>query len=358
MLLWSAQVVGVLVALMLMPPHVRLGRPGVRTINQDILGRLSWVVFTISGLAAGVFFAWKGVPVLGASVEQGRVDAASEGTGYFRLLAYMGIPAAHMLVALRRRHAVWVVIGTTLVILGLANRSPLLYLYVPLLMIVFDRGKIRLTTPRVLAAVAAIGMVIVSIGTFRVFSQTDFARYQEFRGDIATGDYIGVATTTFTHYAQVVTENAVLTKSLVDDGSISLQYGSTYLTLFLTALPGEQLSLDRIIKLASGKTFVGGGTPPTLMGEGYVNFGLLGAMAAGAVIVILLEYWARRYAESIESGDESLRGATAAIYGYTLCWVVGSQVAGLTGASTVPLAGAIVLVTLRAWSAKTGRRSR
>ena len=51
------------------------------------------------------FFAWKGIPLLSGNMEQGRVDASTPGTGYFRLMAYLTIPAALLSFALTPRRA-------------------------------------------------------------------------------------------------------------------------------------------------------------------------------------------------------------------------------------------------------------
>jgi oligosaccharide repeat unit polymerase len=351
MVMFSALSLGVVVGLIITQDQPRHVRSLLTGIDLRRLVSFARIVLVVSLLAAAIFFAWKGVPALGANVEEGRVDAASVGSGYFRLLAYMSIPAALILVATRQRLGLPATAISTIVILGLANRSPLLYLFVPLLFILYSQKRVRLTSFRILAAVAVLAVVVVSIGTFRVFSQQDFASYQEYEQDIAAKNYIGVGFTSFTHYADVVSQNAVLTKSLVDSGAIPLQFGASYLTLVISALPGQQLSLDRQIKKASGKDYVGGGTPPTLMGEGYVNFGLAGTLASGFFMVWLLRHWSRRYSEAAVVDDGLSGPVTAAIYGYVLCWIVGSPVAGLAGASTVSLAGFLLLVVMRLVSA-------
>lgn len=356
MILWVLLVAGVLLGLFFSQSRITTGSKPYLRLDSQVLIRASFVVLFLSYACAAFFFAWQGVPALSGNVEQSRVDAAEGGTGYFRLMAYLSIPAIHMLFALRHKVALPALILTTLAILGLANRSPLLYLFVPLLLIFASQKRLRLSSGRILLAVGLIAIAILSLGAFRVFSQEDFVRYEEYRADISSQNYVGVALTTLTQYAEVVADNAVLTKSLVDSGDIPLQFGSTYLTLFISAAPGEQLSLDRLIKSASGKSFVGGGTPPTLMGEGYVNFSYPGVIAAGAFVVLLLRYWSERYRTAVAHDDPFVGSTTAAVYGYMLCWVVGTPVAGLAGASTFPLAGAILIVALRAIAMRYGSR--
>lgn len=355
--LWVTQVFGAIVAMVLTQPSSGPGSPTVpKAVNRRGALKIAYAVIVASTLSALVFFAMQGIPVLGSDVEQGRVDAAAEGTGYLRLVAYLSIPASLALVALRARGGIMAVGLSTLIIIGMANRSPLLYLFAPLIFILFAQGRVRITSLRIVAAGAILATLIVSIGTFRVFSQEEFANYDEYRVDIAAGNYIGVAATSLEHYAKVVTENAVLTKSMVDSGTIETQFGTTYLTLFISALPGEQLSLDRQIKEASGKDFVGGGTPPTMMGEGYVNFGLPGTFLSAFFAVAILVYWGRRLDQSIQARNTHNPGLTAAIYGFFVTWVALAQVAGFAGASTFPLAGSIVLFFIWKVSIRNGDR--
>jgi oligosaccharide repeat unit polymerase len=350
MILWVCLVIGVILGVLATQSDTLFEGRQFRAIDRSLLVRLSKLTLIVSAFSAGAFFAWQGIPALGGNVEQGRVDAAVSGSGYLRLVAYLSIPAVHMLFAARHRLAVPALCFSLLVILGLANRSPLLYLFVPLLLVFGAQKRFRLSSMRIIGAVAIAAVLVLSIGTFRVFSEDQFVRYDEYRVDLSTGNYLGVATTTLTQYAEVVADNAVLTKTLVDEGAIPLKFGSTYITLFISAFPGEQLSLDRLIKQTSGASFVGGGTPPTLMGEAYVNFGIPGVIGIGIFVVGLLRYWSDRYRRSVKFGDPLIRDTTAGVYGYMLCWVVGSPVAGLAGASTLPLAGAILIVLLRSVS--------
>lgn len=359
--LWSVLVGGMIVASVL-AFRVQRSRPGAEpfsvageSIDLRKLATLSGFLMGVAMVAAVVFFSAQGVPALSGNVEQGRVDAAVEGTGYFRLLAYMSGPATIGLFVARSR---WRFVGlfvAFLIITGMANRSPYIYLFVPVLMVVASRSSFKITTLRVAAVAAALVTLIVGFGTFRVFSQEDFRNYDEYATPLAEGDILGVASASVSNYLSVVPENQVLTWNLVDSGLLELKWGSTYATLLITALPGEQLSLDRQIRMASGRTFLGGGTPPTLAGEGFVNFGYIGTFGAGFFLVALGRYWAKRLHEAQLSATDGVLRGYAAVYGYILCWVVGSPIGGLAGASTVPLAGLLVLVALRASAARKGQ---
>lgn len=343
--LWFAQVAGFGLGYVVYG-RSRLGAAaGARPIATERLalwGSRLWLVALLAGI---LFFASHGVPALGTSVEQGRVDAATSGSGYLRLLAYMATPAVLLIAAhVGWRKALPQTVITVLLILGLGNRSPLVYVLVPLVVVAVAQARQTVSTTRLAAAVVAVAVLIAAAGTYRIVNQPDFQNYAEYRVALADGDYLKVAWISTEHYAKVVPANAVLVRRLVDEGSIELQWGKTYATLFLTALPGKQLTPDYMVKEASRKSFLGGGTPPTLAGEGYMNAGLPGTILSSAVIMFVLLVWATRWDVARRAGPATVR-ANASMYGYLVTWAVLAQVAGVAGASTVPLAGFLVLAT-------------
>ncbi|WP_081821442.1 oligosaccharide flippase family protein [Rhodococcus sp. UNC23MFCrub1.1] len=348
--MWSLQMLGFVVGLLVFGATGSVaGRAMLYTrANENYTRRVARVGLGLLALSITAFLAFvttQGVPILGTDIEQGRVDAASSGTGYLRLVIYLIVPAAAILFAARNRYR-WVIVGlAAIMILALGNRSPLLYLAGPLFITTLLGGSKQKSSWYVLSIVVLGMATVASIGTFRIASQAEFASYSEYREDLAQSDYIGVAWTSVSQYAEVVADNAILTKELVDAGSIPVQLGQTYFTLFVTALPGEQLSLDRVIKEASGKTFVGGGTPPTFMGEGYANFGAFGTFFSAALLIGLVRVFGTRVIGGLDRAGVSSTGyrMNLALYGYVLTWSVLAQVAGLAGASTVPLAGFLVL---------------
>ena len=313
--------------------------------------RLAELVWWSGAVASVAFFAWKGIPLLGGEVESSRVSVASTGTGYLRLAGYLTAPAAAVLFATRHPRRWHFVLGSALIILGLANRSPLLYLFAPIVFVgAFGSGDQRRRLSRLVVPVVTVGIMVVAIGAYRIVSEREFRNYAEYRHSIEEANYAEVAWTSVQHYAEVVARNAVLTKELADDGALDLKYGATYLTPILTALPGEQLSLDRQIRVASGAEYVGGGTPPTLAGEGYVNFGYAGTFLAPLFLILGLRYigdqlmWSEKASEGHH--DELSRRVRSAQYGYLALLGASSQVAGVAGASTFPLTGMVLLILL------------
>ncbi|AMY23427.1 O-antigen polymerase [Rhodococcoides fascians] len=342
--IWTLQIVGFVIALFTPIPNSAISYQS-RQINSQSLTAYARALFWLAILSFLAFITLKGIPALGSDIEQGRVDAATSGTGYIRLMAYMSVPSALVLVALKaRRHWLYVV-AAAIVILAMGNRSPLLYLLVPLLFLYPMKSDKRVSSIPLIGFIVLISIGIVGIGTYRVVSQDSFRSYSEYRIELAQGDYLGIAGTTFEHYAGVVPANAVLAKSLIDEGKLDYQFGTTYLTLFVTAIPGEQPSLDQTIKRLSNRDFVGGGTPPTLMGEGYINGGYPGVVLGSVLVMWLARVFAARTTTD-SLADLHTKRIHRILYGYMLTWAATCQVAGLTGASTVPLAGFLALTVL------------
>jgi hypothetical protein len=107
------------------------------------------------------------------------------------------------------------------------------------------------------------------------------------------------------------------------------------------------LTLDLQIKAATGKTFIGGGTPPTLNGEGYINFGWPG-IALGAFVLAALASWsaAAAFGKHARFLGAATRRARASVFGYMIAYASLAQVSGFVGASTVPITAFLVLVFL------------
>lgn len=328
---------------------------GVRGREWAVAPRpgLAVALLAVGLAAAAYFFLVSGVPLLAGSVEQGRVDAAASGTGYVRLLAYMTIPAALALVCTGRRAAWLLPVCAGVVVLGLANRSPILYLVMPCVLVLLNvRNGARLRIGWVRqaafgAAVVAMAVAVMGLGAYRIVTQPEYRTYPEYSADLESGNYVAVALTAFAHYARVVPSNAELTKSVIDSGELPMQYGATYVSLLVTALPGPQDTLDQLLRDASGKEFVGGGIPPTLAGEGYANFWWPGVLLGGVALGWLLVYTSRLATlRGLSAGER--RGGLV-LYGYTVAWSIGSHVAGFAGASTFPLAGFLALCLLLRW---------
>lgn len=307
----------------------RAGAPRVRPWREQ---RVMLLIIYAAGAGCGLMFlALEGSPLLTGAVETARAEA---GAGYLRVPAHLVLPSAILLFASHDRRRWLAVVGAFVMIAAMGNRSPLVYLIGGVVLTsVLERdtaGRTRNTLPRLLAG-GVVALTVVMVGaTVRILSTSEYASYEEFRDPIADRDYIQIAAVSLKHYAGTVGDNAVLTKDLRDSGAIEEQYGRSYLMPFLTALPGRQETLDLTIKRVSGSTFIGGGTPPTLGGEGYVNFGAPGTVLGAAALAALIAQASRRF--------RALRTpVSGAILAFMFVYSFMAQVAGFAGASGIPL---------------------
>lgn len=143
-------------------------------------------------------------------------------------------------------------------------------------------------------ATGATVVLAIVIGIYRVYSSklTAYAAYQQ----IAAGDYVGGAGTYLSTYFDAFGRNLGTVLQLVPD-SMEFQHGKTLVWNFLSLLPGSDLKpFDFELKRVAGQGFAGGGLPPTLVGEFFINFSwpgiligmaLVGMVSAGAHSVLV-----------------------------------------------------------------------
>lgn len=76
---------------------------------------------------------------------------------------------------------------------------------------------------------------------------------------------------------------------------INFQYGYTFLINILMLLPGPDLDFTLWLKQALGMDFAGGGVTPTIIGEGYINFGYIGIIVTMLVVGLIGTTLDKRY---------------------------------------------------------------
>lgn len=318
---------------------------------RPVLIRRYWfssrVIFCLFLLAALAFFATQGVPALQSDLEQARVDAAEGGSGFIRMFAFLLPTATAAAVAIKGWRKTWLLVAITLIVmLGYGNRVPFIYFVFPLAVLLAVTTK-KLGSGRIIAVAASLLGLMGALAAWRVYNTEDMASSYQYRDAVASGDSIAIAWSAITHYTQVVPENAMLVKNVVDSGAMPLQFGSTYFTLFASILPGKQISPDMMLKELNGVQFLGGGIPPTLAGEGYMNFGYFGIFLNALLAMLLLRYWASMVISMSKQQDASQSRVVGLIYGYALTWVCLAQISGFAGSATVSLAGFLLLLAIR-----------
>jgi energy-converting hydrogenase Eha subunit C len=318
-----------------------------KPVDVPSLLRYSKLLFTVCLLAALLYWHSVGISSLGSNVEQSRVDAATNSSGYLRLVAFLMPAAITMLVAARHRRNSWLLVALGVVFLvGVGNRIPLVYFLFPLIAMAAIVGS-KLGSGKLVALAGVLVVVVGLFGAYRIFSQRE-QLYQDpdYAVALSHNSYPGVAKAIVVHYAEVVPQNQILVKRLVDDGAIKYQFGASYFTLFSSVLPGHQTSPDMLIKQVSGSVFYGGGIPPTLAGEGYMNFGYAGVVLNAMAAMLLMRFWAMRVTQMRRS-NVMQRRIVAVIYGYVITWCALAQISGFAGSATISLSAFLILIGLR-----------
>ena len=348
--LWLLQALGMAAGFLLATNLTRSSARPLRPLSANRYWSTSKTFYLLFLLAAVTYFATQGVPALQSDLEQARVDAAEGGPGFIRMFAFLLPTAAAAAVAVKGWRKTWLLVLIALVImLGYGNRVPFIYFVFPLAVMVAVTTK-KLGSGRIIAIAASLLALMGALAAWRVYNTEDMASSYQYRDAVASGDSLAIAWSAILHYTRVVPENAMLVKDVIDSGAMPLQFGSTYFTLFASVLPGKQISPDMMLKELNGVQFLGGGIPPTLAGEGYMNFGYFGVFLNALLAMLLLRYWASVVIRTSEIGDTSQARVVGLVYGYALTWVCLAQISGFAGSATVSLAGFLLLVAIRWFS--------
>lgn len=344
--LWLLQALGMAAGFLLTANLTRSSTKALRPLSVKRYWSSSKVCFLLFLLAALSYFATQGVPALQSDLEQARVDAAEGGSGFIRMFAFLLPTATAAAVAIKGWRKTWLLVAIALVImLGYGNRVPFIYFVFPLAVMVAVTTK-KLGSGRIIAIAASLLGLMGALAAWRVYNTEDMASSYQYRDAVASGDSLAIAWSAISHYTQVVPENAMLVKDVIDSGAMPLQFGSTYFTLFASILPGKQISPDMMLKELNGVQFLGGGIPPTLAGEGYMNFGYFGVFLNALLAMLLLRYWASVVIRMHEIRGTSQTRVVGLIYGYALTWVCLAQISGFAGSATVSLAGFLLLLAI------------
>lgn len=344
--LWLIQALGMAAGFLLAANLTRSSAKAPLPLSINRYWSSSRVVFVLFLLAALAYFATQGIPALQSDLEQARVDAAEGGPGFIRMFAFLLPTATAAAVAIKGWRKTWLLVAITLVImLGYGNRVPFIYFVFPLAVMVAVTTK-KLGSGRIIAIAVSLLGLMGALAAWRVYNTEDMASSYQYRDAVANGDSLAIAWSAISHYTQVVPENAMLVKDVIDSGAMPLQFGSTYFTLFASVLPGKQISPDMMLKELNGVQFLGGGIPPTLAGEGYMNFGYFGVFLNALLAMLLLRYWASVVIRTSEIRSTNQARVVGLIYGYALTWVCLAQISGFAGSATVSLAGFLLLLAI------------
>ena len=276
------------------------------TINYSRLRLIIWVSILVTGSGLGL--------VLYLMVQQAgtlRMALASrllalQGLGY-PVLAVQMFPVIYIcwflchLVSGKSLKSPMLWIGlaaSSIVLLLLGGRAPLLVLFLSLLVVLHYLRPRRRNARLILVGLA----FLMFVGVFGVWrSYITLTPWQAFQTYLTSIKKMGILGPIW-HLGNVVTEFDALTvivQSVPD--RLPYQYGRTYLALITAPLP-RKLAPNKLpsaaeilnSRLLPERWIMGTGIRPSLLGEFYMNFGCLG-IVGGLVIVgwllAILYYW-------------------------------------------------------------------
>lgn len=220
-----------------------------------------------------------GVPILAGDLENSRVAALS-GSGVPFYLSMLVMPAVWLRLLSRDGRLAssdyaWCAFAT-LVLLSTGWRNTA----VALLFVALTIRHYKRPFQARWIVTLGIGLVLIitAVGLYRVYSSqlVYYSTYQQ----LARGDYLGAVWTYVVTYPQVFTNNFDLVVQGFP-GTMPYQNGASFFWNLQLLVPGNTAQpFDFVLKEGLRRGFSGGGLPPTLVGEMYLNFGVTG-IAAG-----------------------------------------------------------------------------
>ncbi|QJC51114.1 O-antigen polysaccharide polymerase Wzy [Paenibacillus albicereus] len=196
--------------------------------------------------------------------------------------------------------------------------------------------------PISLGRLGGIGALIISLiaglGLLRIRSSNSKFVLNDM---MAQGDYFGAFIQYLYNYPVVFGKDilsAVI--SQLPNSAMPLQYGKTFFWNFQTMIPGNDAQpFDFILKVALRRGFDGGGLPPTLLGDLYINFSTAGIVLG---MLILGFIWSMLH-HLLLRNKSNILGLIAAITIYFLSVSIRGGIENVT-LMTTWLCGSAVLI--------------
>lgn len=244
--------------------------------------RVYSVIFALGAAAMAAYWVKAGgVPILKADLENSRIEALT-GSGVPFYLSMLMMPATWLALAkdsgASRRTQILMLSAGSLLLFSTGWRNTVFaFIVVAILIWYYTRG-IRAAHVVAAGVIAVLG--VIGVGLYRVYSSgiTSYRTYQL----LVSGDVLGAITAYLQTYADAFGRNLAAVFQVVPT-TLPYQYGETLIWNFLALTPGHvREPFDFVLKNAAGQGFEGGGLPPTLIGEWFINFGWIGIVAGMA----------------------------------------------------------------------------
>ncbi|WP_270577714.1 O-antigen polymerase [Caldibacillus thermoamylovorans] len=251
-------------------------------------GKISRIAFVIGIIAMLMFFInARGIPVLMSDLENSRIDALSNnGIPFYLSMLIMISVWVYFLSERKLSHKItFLIIGITL-LLSTGWRNTAVALFLVSVLIYHYQRPIPF---RKLVATGIILVVLISVtGLSRIYS-SDLQNYKMMQM-MVEGNYLQAFFAYLYNYPVVFTDNLILVLQGFSNPNLYL-HGLSFIWNFGLIIPGLEIqSFDFYLKDYLGVGFAGGGLPPTLLGDFYLNFGLNGVLIGMMLMGMFWKY--------------------------------------------------------------------
>lgn len=235
----------------------------------------------VSIVAGFIYFYRAGfIPLFSSNKEEARVAAMSvSGNGYFLYLLAIGVVAPSFMALFYLRDGnpfrllsplfVLVLVSIAMLLLFTGSRRYVVWMFIYLLAVY--HYVFRMIPVRRLLFFSGLGLFFVVL--FEIFRNPD--------SDTTAGFLVA-------SMYRLVIYTSNLEKVYSYFGDVGFMWGGTFFMDILTILPGKQIDYQSWLKELVGLEFEGFGIPPTVMGDFYINFGLLGVCVGTFIVGFLL----------------------------------------------------------------------
>lgn len=245
------------------------------------------------------FIKFGGIPLFSGNPQLARFMILGSVGNYVSIFFILLIPAAIFLTVLYRMGGVargryWLIVSAVLLLyLCLGFRSRITYCLLGIVITHYYWGRIfakkRAPAVKSILKFILVGLLIVVL--FGIVGYVRLKQNNELYYYLESDNLIAAIPILFTSYIRALLHTFVNVIMLVDREG--LLWGWSYWGTLLQPLPGHYIpALDvylvRIIYKDSSSV---GGSPPTVFGESYINFGTAGVVAALFLIGLLLSYF-------------------------------------------------------------------
>jgi|GEM_PF-4945714 len=243
----------------------------------------------ISSIILGIYFIKYGIPLFSVNINSART-IQNEGSisAIYQIIQYNSSCAITIFIFSIIKNSKYKInkinlvlsIITIIQLLLFANRTNLFYIFMTIIFLSF------VLTRRVkFKYIAIILLFVVGVSVFGAYRNTN--RFDNFLYSIAS-EAIAIKFNLYTLFAGY-------------NKTFPLEWGALQLRGIAVVLPGHQLDTSLYLKDKLGLDFDGGGMTPSLVGQFYADFGMVGAMIEIMFFGILLHIYYRR---TLFSGDE------------------------------------------------------